>query len=514
VTSWSFPIAGGDFGHGGAASRALKELLKGVGADEARLVRRLMVAAYEAEMNVIIHARRGVMEAWIGADTVTVEVRDEGPGIADLELAQRPGYSTAPPAARALGFGAGLGLPNMKSHSDWFTLESSVGQGTRVRFSLKLAPQDGAARRAVAVRVRAERCHECLRCVVACPLQALRVRRGSPLVLAHRCVECTACIAACPSGALAVEESPTEPAPLGAGECLVTPPAALAQLGSGVPAAVAAARLAERGIALRLTDAWEESLRRAAAAWGAARGATTVIVPTCPAVLSLVETAHPGLIDLCAPFLGPLEAAALDAPADARVVCLCPAQRRSLLELGVEARRLLGAAALAAGLAGGPVAAPAATAAADGAATLPVVRVTGLAQVRRTLEELEDGQLADVGLLELWACADGCFGSALLPRCNAAVAAARWRPAPAAELPAARARTAPLRSRPGLRLAPDMATAVERLGRIDAVTRSLPGRDCARCGAPTCRAFAEDVVLERAAAGACPFPAAPAEATP
>ena len=138
MTSWSFPLAGGDFGHGGAASRALKEIVKGVGADEARLIRRLMVAAYEAEMNVIIHARRGVMEAWIGPDAVTVEVRDEGPGIADLELAQRPGFSTAPPAARALGFGAGLGLPNIKKNSDEFEIASTVGQGTTLRYFVRL----------------------------------------------------------------------------------------------------------------------------------------------------------------------------------------------------------------------------------------------------------------------------------------------------------------------------------------------------------------------------------------
>jgi serine/threonine-protein kinase RsbT len=517
VTSWSFPIAGGDFGHGGAASRALKELIKALGADEARLIRRLMVAAYEAEMNVIIHAHRGVMEAWIGADAVTVEVRDEGPGITDLELAQRPGFSTAPPAARALGFGAGLGLPNIRAHCDQFALESTVGQGTRVRFSLRLAPQDGVARRAVAVRVRVERCRQCLRCVVACPQEAVRLLRGTPLVLAHRCVECTACIGACPDGALAVDEGPAEPAPLAAGEWVVTTPAPLAQLGSAVPPSVAAARLAARGISLRLTGAWEESLRTATAAWGAARGATTVIAPSCPAVVSLIETSHPALIELCAPFLGPLEAAALDAPEGARVVCMCPAQRRALLELGVDAARLLGPAALAGALQRGPVTAPAAPpAGAADSPIAPVLRVTGLPQVRRTLEELEDGRLADAGLLELWACADGCFGSALLPRANAAVAAARWRPepVPASGLGRARPRQVALRARPGLRLSPDMATAVERLGRIDAVTRTLPGHDCARCGAPSCRAFAEDVVLERVAASACPCPGTAPEATP
>jgi len=110
MNSVRFSILGGDYERGGAASRSLKEQLKKVGADPAA-VRRAMIAAYEAEMNVVIHARRGELRAAIENGRLDVEVTDEGPGIPDIEAALRPGFSTASAQARELASGPAWGCP-------------------------------------------------------------------------------------------------------------------------------------------------------------------------------------------------------------------------------------------------------------------------------------------------------------------------------------------------------------------------------------------------------------------
>lgn len=101
-----------------------------------------MIAAYEAEMNVVIHAHEGRLEATLGPHQVDVEVVDSGPGIEDVELAMQEGWSTAPPEARALGFGAGMGLPNMRRHTDELRITTEVGRGTRVAMRVDLDGRD------------------------------------------------------------------------------------------------------------------------------------------------------------------------------------------------------------------------------------------------------------------------------------------------------------------------------------------------------------------------------------
>jgi anti-sigma regulatory factor (Ser/Thr protein kinase) len=140
VISNSFPIAGGDFVAAGSASRALKEQLKRIGVD-GQIMRRIMIAAYEAEMNVVIHACRGNLWVKFDHDLFNMEVIDQGPGIPNLALAMKPGYSTASAEARQLGFGAGMGLPNIKKASDVFEVNSREGQGTRVRSTIYLKMQ-------------------------------------------------------------------------------------------------------------------------------------------------------------------------------------------------------------------------------------------------------------------------------------------------------------------------------------------------------------------------------------
>lgn len=133
----TFTIVGDDFAHGGDAATAIKAVMKELGLD-AGIVRRLSIANFEAEMNVIMYARQARMELVITPAAVRVVVADEGPGIADLELAMQEGYSTATSEMRARGFGAGMGLPNIRRSTDRFEIESVPGQGTTLRYEVRL----------------------------------------------------------------------------------------------------------------------------------------------------------------------------------------------------------------------------------------------------------------------------------------------------------------------------------------------------------------------------------------
>jgi anti-sigma regulatory factor (Ser/Thr protein kinase) len=131
-----------DFTSAGRASTGIKDALKRMGF-EASLVRRVAIASYEAEMNVVMHARRGRILLRVNRDAVQVEALDEGPGIPDIELAMQEGYSTATAAMREMGFGAGMGLSNIQRNADELRIESEVGRGTCVYIAVR--PGGGAA---------------------------------------------------------------------------------------------------------------------------------------------------------------------------------------------------------------------------------------------------------------------------------------------------------------------------------------------------------------------------------
>ncbi|MGQ9474073.1 MAG: ATP-binding protein [Candidatus Caldatribacteriaceae bacterium] len=124
-------IVGGDFQRAGDVSSELKNVLQRAGFPP-HFNRRVVIASYEAEMNVVIHAYKGIFRAKIYSNRVHVEIYDQGPGIPDLELAFQEGYSTAPPHIREMGFGAGYGLSNMKKCSDVLSIDTKVGEGTKV----------------------------------------------------------------------------------------------------------------------------------------------------------------------------------------------------------------------------------------------------------------------------------------------------------------------------------------------------------------------------------------------
>lgn len=134
-TKLQFEIISRDFIRAGDAASTIKRYLSQNGFDK-ELVRRAAVAAYEAEMNIIIHSKGGMLSAQIEPDLILITAIDVGPGIPDIKLAMTEGYSTADDEARRMGFGAGMGLPNMQKCSDKFEITSSPGTGTMVRMTL------------------------------------------------------------------------------------------------------------------------------------------------------------------------------------------------------------------------------------------------------------------------------------------------------------------------------------------------------------------------------------------
>ena len=125
----SFSVEGGDFTGAGLASSQIKKILKQLNVDPT-IIKRVVVALYEAEVNIVAHAYRGEISVEIEPDCIQMVLKDEGPGIPDIEQAMRRGYSTASTKVREMGFGAGMGLPNISDNADAFTIESEVGKGT------------------------------------------------------------------------------------------------------------------------------------------------------------------------------------------------------------------------------------------------------------------------------------------------------------------------------------------------------------------------------------------------
>jgi len=125
----TFQISGGDFTNAGEVSSKVKKILQELGVAN-KVIRRATIATYEAEMNIVWYARQGTLTLSVTPEKLHIKVIDEGEGIADIELAMKEGYSTASPEIREMGFGAGMGLPNIKKNSDEFHIQSVVGQGT------------------------------------------------------------------------------------------------------------------------------------------------------------------------------------------------------------------------------------------------------------------------------------------------------------------------------------------------------------------------------------------------
>lgn len=133
----SFSIAGGDFSNAGEVSSKVKKILQEAGISP-KVIRRATIATYEAEMNVVCYARQGTLTLSVTPEVLRIKVEDEGRGIEDINLAMKEGYSTASEEIREMGFGAGMGLPNIRKNSDAFHITSVVGQGTVLEIAIQM----------------------------------------------------------------------------------------------------------------------------------------------------------------------------------------------------------------------------------------------------------------------------------------------------------------------------------------------------------------------------------------
>ena len=133
-------VVDGSFVRAGDASSRLKKMLKELGFPQ-DVVRRVAVASYEAEINMVIHANGGEIDVEIEPERITMIPRDRGPGIPDVSAAMKEGFSTAPDQIRSLGFGAGMGLPNMKRYTDSLEIQTELGVGTTLTMTVNVIPQ-------------------------------------------------------------------------------------------------------------------------------------------------------------------------------------------------------------------------------------------------------------------------------------------------------------------------------------------------------------------------------------
>lgn len=133
--NFHFDIDGNSFTSAGEASVMIKKLLRQMEYPP-EVIRRVSVAMYEGEINMVIHADGGTADVNVYCDRIEIILKDSGPGISDIDLAMQEGYSTAPDNIRSLGFGAGMGLPNMKRYTDEMKVESEIGKGTTVYMTI------------------------------------------------------------------------------------------------------------------------------------------------------------------------------------------------------------------------------------------------------------------------------------------------------------------------------------------------------------------------------------------
>lgn len=546
-------ISRGEFQRISEETSGLKRSLLGIGFP-AEASRRALIAAYELGMNIIIHADKGVLRLLWKDGLLEVFAKDIGPGIPDIALAMKDGYSTAPEYVREMGFGAGMGLPNARKASDRFHIESRVGEGTTVVCTVGPGSADlNASSYFHSVRLNPERCKGCTNCIKTCPTEAIRVRGGKAFILEDRCIDCGECIRRCPNLAKSAVSDPWDVLSGFDYKIALVPPSFYGVFADMSPEEIRSALLAPGGfdevfdvsVAADLCSQVMRDYIKDRPHDG------PFISPSCPAALRLIQVKYPSLLKHVIPCEAPMEVAAwlakskiararsIHNPA-AIFISPCPAKitaarqpvgrGRSLVDAVISAsaahlwvREHKGHMPLEAarpfpessglgigwGRSGGEMA----------AVGLPALTVDGIAHVSSVLDELENGSLkGQVDFIEIQACIGGCVGGCLhvanpfVSRMRLRQMAVAHRNAPphpiAKSLSTARPQlwfSMELLPRPIFRLDSDPDKAEAKLQELISIEKELPGLDCGACGAPTCRALAEDIVLGRGSAWDCTF---------
>jgi iron only hydrogenase large subunit-like protein/anti-sigma regulatory factor (Ser/Thr protein kinase) len=549
-----FELNRGDFRRIGDEFYRLKRVLLGIGFPP-DASRRALIAAYELSMNIIIHAYRGRLSVSWSSGALNIEAKDEGPGIPDISLAMKDGFSTAPDYIKEMGYGAGMGLPNASKSSDHFSIDSQVGSGTTVSCVVFPGPQDaGSVSFFHSVRLETAKCKGCTNCIKGCPTEAIRVRRGKAFILEDRCIDCGECIRRCPNKAKYVVSGSWDDLSQYDYKVGLIPPSFYGQFEDMTQEEVRAALATSMGFdevfdvataADLVTSVMRDYISQH-------KGEGPFISPACPAVVRLIQVKFPSLIKNLIPCEAPMEVAAwlvkermsnLNRPAKVTAVFIspCPAKitasrqpvgrGSSLVDTQVSAAEAYrwvqehrdGAPPDASGPAtstgmgmgwgrsGGEMSSL--------GQTVRGLCVDGVDQVASVLSEVEKGKLrGQVDFIEAQACVGGCVGGCLNIE-NPFIARARIR-----EL-ASKHKDSPknpiirdisggepevwfslgLSPRAIFSLDADPKKAGQKLTELEQVESELPGLDCGACGAPTCRTLAEDVVLERSSLLSCTF---------
>jgi len=412
-----------------------------------------------------------------------------------------------------------------------------------------------------AVVLDPEACKGCTNCIKRCPVEAIRVRKGKASITAERCIDCGECIRICPYKAKKADTE-TLAAIRGWDYAIALPaPALLAQFDPAIPASAVYGALRSLGFSavVEVAEAAEIVAVATRAALAERSDGVTLISASCPAVVRLIQVRYPSLLDNVVRVLSPMEVAARIAKRRAREAGVkgrigaffltpCPAKATAArLPLGHERSEVDGAISLQdvylpllqalsgqGRTSGDGAPAPAlrlrktptvagaegvrwarAEGESEGLRGVNAIAVDGIDRVVELLEQMENGVLSGVDFVEALACPGGCVGGPLTA-VNQSIARSRVRLREAerlgsAALAAPKDRfselswTADVFSRPALQLHPDFTTASAMLEELEKIAETLPGLDCGSCGAPSCRALAEDIVRGAAAPTDCIF---------
>ena len=314
-----------------------------------------------------------------------------------------------------------MGLPNIRKNTDRFSIHSELDEGTFLQFTLLLTPQHHTETYMASVSIAPGKCKCCLRCLHVCPTQAIRIRDGAPTILPHLCIGCTACRKVCPENVYGIECPDSLPEANDA-ITLYLPAPMRGQFGSAISEHDFKNMLAALGWkTVWLSDSWEKMLALAMQQIAHEQGAATLLLPpVCPAVINLIQVRYPSLLKSIAPFFSALETAreSLNESAgifitpcaalctlayQSSVLHPCSAASpekllRSLTAMIVDRHELQTV--------------PEGTGGMEEGAT---VTITGIERVCQFLDEAENGRVDDCGIVNLYACDSGCFGSPVWP---------------------------------------------------------------------------------------------------